>query len=104
MLLRLLAAGTRMPSWVSDGYAEYASRLRHDYKLALEEIPLGQRTGANTSRAIEKEGERMLAAFDPRAYTIALQVTGRPMTTEQLAHLLVARANQGTSCLDFFIG
>ena len=81
MLLRLLAAGTRMPDWVNDGYAEYASRLKHDYKLELKEIPLGQRTGVDTSRAVEKEGERMLTLLDPRAYIVALQVTGRAMTT-----------------------
>jgi len=104
MLLRLLAAGTRMPDWVNDGYAEYASRLKHDYKLELKEIPLGQRTGVDTSRAVEKEGERMLTLLDPRAYIVALQVTGRAMTTEELARFLETRANQGTSAIDFCIG
>ena len=30
MLMRLLAAGTRMPAWVDAGCAEYAGRLRGD--------------------------------------------------------------------------
>jgi 23S rRNA (pseudouridine1915-N3)-methyltransferase len=104
MLLRLLAAGTRMPDWVNDGYAEYASRLKHDYKLELKEIPLGQRTGTDAARAIDKEGERMIAALDPRAYVVTLQVTGRAMTTEELARFLEVRANQGQSAIDFCIG
>ena len=93
-----------MPGWVNDGYAEYASRLKQDYKLELKEIPLGTRTGAGSSRAIAMEGERMLAALDPRAYIVALQVTGRAMTTEQLALFLQTRANQGMSTIDFCIG
>ena len=43
MLMRLIAAGTRMPDWVDAGFADYAGRLRGDYRLELVEIPLGQR-------------------------------------------------------------
>ena len=43
MLMRLLAAGTRMPAWVDAGVADYAGRLRGDYRLELVEIELGRR-------------------------------------------------------------
>lgn len=103
MLLRLIAAGTRSPKWVDEGYAEYAKRLTQDYKLELVEIPLGQRSGGDTQRAIEKEGERMLAAFGNHPYVVALQVGGKALTTEQLAQFLEGRARDGRSVV-FCIG
>jgi 23S rRNA (pseudouridine1915-N3)-methyltransferase len=103
MRLLLLAAGTRLPDWVNAGFEEYASRLKGDFKLELKEIPLGQRSGGDTRQAIAKEAERMSAAFPASAYVVALQVTGRAMTSEQLAIFLQARANDGRDVV-FCIG
>jgi 23S rRNA (pseudouridine1915-N3)-methyltransferase len=103
MRLVLLAAGTRLPDWVNAGYEEYATRLKGDFKLELKEIALGQRSGNDTKQAIAKEGERMTAALPASAYLVALQVTGRAMTSEQLAAFLQARANDGRDVV-FCIG
>src|SRR5690606_28659254 len=73
MRLQVIAAGTRLPDWVNQGVADYAGRLRQDYRLELKEIALGQRSGGAVDRAIAKEGERMLAALSPGAYVVALQ-------------------------------
>jgi hypothetical protein len=35
MLMRVIAAGTRMPAWVDAGFADYAGRLRGDFRLEL---------------------------------------------------------------------
>ena len=105
MLLRLIAAGTRLPQWMNDGFEDYAGRLTADYRLELKEIPLGQRSagGGNAAQAIAKEGERMQAALPPRAYIVALQVTGKTMSSEQLARFLEARARDGRD-VAFLIG
>lgn len=107
MLLRLIAAGTRMPDWVNAGYQEYAARLTADYRLELKEIALGQRSGGNAQQAIAKEGERMLAALRSGSQTsqhiVALQVTGRAMTSDHLARFLEARARDARD-VAFLIG
>lgn len=103
MLLRLIAAGTRMPGWVNEAFADYAGRLTADYRLELREIPLGQRSGGRPLQAIAKEGERMQAALPPRAFVVALQVTGKAMTSEQLARFLETRARDGRD-VAFLIG
>jgi len=103
MQMRLLAAGTRMPPWVDAGVADYAGRLRGDYRLELVEVELGRRGSGDVSRAIEAEGERMLAAAGPRAAIVALQVGGRALSTEQLARWLDERARLGEP-LAFCIG
>jgi 23S rRNA (pseudouridine1915-N3)-methyltransferase len=103
MLLRVIAAGTRMPAWVDAGFDDYASRLRRDFRLELAEIPVSRRTAGDPRRAVEAEGERMLAAAGARAELVALQVTGRALSTEQLARWLAARARLGDP-LAFCIG
>jgi 23S rRNA (pseudouridine1915-N3)-methyltransferase len=95
MRLLLLAAGTRLPGWVNEGYEEYASRLKGEYRLELKEIALGQRSGNDATQAIAKEGDRMIAALPPSAYVVALQVSGRSMSSEELARFLEARARDG---------
>jgi 23S rRNA (pseudouridine1915-N3)-methyltransferase len=92
MLMRLLAAGTRMPAWVDAGVADYAGRLRGDFRLELVEIELGRRGSGDASRAVEAEGERMLGAAGPKSAIVALQVGGRALSTEQLARWLDDRA------------
>ena len=95
MRMRLLAAGTRMPGWIDAGFAEYAGRLRGDYRQELTEIPLGERGGGDVRRAVEAEGRRMLAAAGERGHLVALQVGGRALTTEQLARWVEDRAREG---------
>lgn len=98
MLLRIIAAGTRLPGWIDAGYREYASRLTGDFKLELVEIPLAQRPSGTSDRAIGQEGARMMNALDAtteKPYVVALQVTGKSLSTEQLAKFLEARAQEG---------
>lgn len=86
MRIRLIAVGTKMPSWVEQGFAEYAKRLPHDCRIELVEIPLGHR-GKNQpiNKAIEQEGQAMLAAMKPQNTCVALEVLGKPWSTEQLS-------------------
>jgi 23S rRNA (pseudouridine1915-N3)-methyltransferase len=95
MRLLVLAAGTRLPDWVNEGFEEYAGRLRGDYRLELKEIALGQRSTASAAQAIAKEGERMLAALPADAYVVVLQVGGRALASEELAKFLERRAQDG---------
>jgi 23S rRNA (pseudouridine1915-N3)-methyltransferase len=103
MLMRVIAAGTRMPAWVDAGFADYAGRLRGDYRLEIVEIPLGQRGRGGVSKAVAIEGSRMLAAAGERAQIVALQVGGRPLDTARLARWLEGQSREGQP-LAFCIG
>ncbi len=86
MNINLIAIGTRVPSWVREGYQEYARRLPRECRLNLTEIPAAQRSASrNADRAVAEEGKRMLAAISPGQHVIALEVGGRSWSTEQLA-------------------
>lgn len=89
MKIRLIAVGTKMPSWVEEGYADYAKRLSGDVILELIEIPAGKRgKNADLVRITEKEGEAMLAAIPQGDHVVALDVLGKTFGTEQLAETL----------------
>ena len=86
MQIHLIAVGTRMPAWVTEGYSEYAGRLPRECSLRLVEIPpCKRRKTLNTERIMEVEGQQILAALPPRVTVIALDVRGKPWDTETLA-------------------
>ncbi|HWP94643.1 MAG TPA: 23S rRNA (pseudouridine(1915)-N(3))-methyltransferase RlmH [Gammaproteobacteria bacterium] len=86
MRIRLVAAGSRMPRWVEDGFRDYAARMPRECRLELVEVPLARRTAkSDVTRAVAQEGERMLAAAGAGARIIALAVEGRTLSTPQLA-------------------
>lgn len=85
-----------MPDWVQAGYGEYAKRMPRECALELREIPLPARgKNADIARAIEKESEAMLATIPAQERVIALDVLGKPQTTESLADALRSWQMQG---------
>ncbi|MCE8014688.1 23S rRNA (pseudouridine(1915)-N(3))-methyltransferase RlmH [Halomonas sp. MCCC 1A17488] len=86
MRIRLLAVGTRMPGWVNDGVEEYRKRLPRDFALEIEEIVPGQRgKNADTARAVAAEAKRIRERLRGDEFTVALEVAGKPWSTERLA-------------------
>jgi 23S rRNA (pseudouridine1915-N3)-methyltransferase len=86
MKIKLLAGGGKMPGWVATGFNEYNKRMPAEVSVELVELPLGHRgKGADLSRAIKREGDAMLAAMSAGDWVVALEVTGKSWTTEQLA-------------------
>lgn len=86
MIIRILAIGTKMPSWVSEGYEDYAKRFTAGCSLELCEIPAEKRAkNADISRIIERESDKLLAFIKPNHHVIALDVKGRTFSTDQLA-------------------
>jgi 23S rRNA (pseudouridine1915-N3)-methyltransferase len=89
MKLNLLAVGTKMPSWVSEGYMEYAKRMPRDTSLQLHEIaPAKRGKSGSAEQWMREEGQRILAAIPKDHHVVALDVKGKPWTTEQLAEQL----------------
>ena len=86
MNIFLLAVGTKMPDWVTQGYNEYAQRLPAKCSLILKEIPAEKRLkNSNINAITEKESEKIKAAIPNNCRLVALDVKGKSWTTEQLA-------------------
>jgi 23S rRNA (pseudouridine1915-N3)-methyltransferase len=89
MQIHIIAVGSRMPEWVETAYREYAKRLPRHCRLVLHEIPAARRPkGADLKRLIATEGERVLAAVPKGCRVIALERTGRSLSTAELAEKL----------------
>jgi 23S rRNA (pseudouridine1915-N3)-methyltransferase len=96
--VRILAAGTRLPRWVNEGYAEYAARMPRLSRLELIEIPLGRGSAATRS-----EGARMLERLTDSTHAVALAVDGSAHSTQDLARWWGKRLASGRE-LAFLIG
>ncbi len=89
MQIQLVCVGIRMPSWVVEGYEEYAKRMPRECELKLREIPPGKRgKNADIARAIEDEGKKMQAAIPAGDHVVALDLSGREWSTPQVAEAL----------------
>ena len=75
MKIRMIAVGTKMPAWVEQGFNEYVKRLPNDCRIELVELPIGP-------------GQAMLAAMNPKNHCVALEVLGKPWSTEKLSEQL----------------
>ncbi|WP_163559989.1 23S rRNA (pseudouridine(1915)-N(3))-methyltransferase RlmH [Halomonas sp. NO4] len=86
MKVRLLAVGTRMPAWVTEGVETYRKRLPRDFALDVEEIAPGARgKNADVAKAVALEGRRIRERLRGDEIRVALEVGGQAWSTERLA-------------------
>lgn len=89
MLIRILAIGNKMPSWIHEGFREYAKRFPPSCQIELIEIPAEKRSKqADISRIIEEEGKKILTILKSNHRVIALNIKGQSWSTEQLSNHL----------------
>ena len=102
--LSLITASNRQPEWVDDGADDYAKRLRGRCTLEIKAVPLARRTStAPAERAIQEEGERILAAVPAGAHIVALLEKGKPWSTKELAVKLEGWMQRGAP-VSFLVG
>ena len=104
MLINIIAIGKNMPSWINEGYDEYAKRMPQNYSTHLIEISAEKRTkNSDIKKIIAIEESKMRAAIPKGSYCIALDRTGKMADTKTLAKRLQTWHDNGqTIC--FMIG
>jgi 23S rRNA (pseudouridine1915-N3)-methyltransferase len=86
MRIVLLAVGNRMPSWVNPAFEEYARRMPAHCTLELREVrALKRGKNADINRILEKEANALVRAIPGGALVIALERTGREISTSDFA-------------------
>jgi 23S rRNA (pseudouridine1915-N3)-methyltransferase len=104
MRIRVIAVGSRTPSWVRENCEDYAARLRSRLKLELLEIPAGTRGAQRDApQALRLEAQRLLVALRAKEFVVALDEHGDEFSTRELSAWLDARRHAARD-VAFLIG
>ena len=104
MRIRIIAVGERMPRWVDEVVEDYTRRLSGSLKVAVAEVPAGQRSArADPAQAMQLEAQRILALLKPPEFVVVLDERGAQPGTRELANWLSGRLHDGRD-LVFVIG
>ena len=104
MRLNIVAVGQRMPSWVVDGWSEYARRFPRGFSLELREIPAIKRSrNIDIDSVRQREGESLLGAVPDRNLLIALDERGKQWSTLELSQKMAGWMQDGQD-ISFLIG
>ena len=86
MIIHILAVGTKMPSWVTQGVDEYLRRMPSECQVKIVELPLGQRVKSkNIKQAMLQEEKSILAAIPNNTLVVAMEVKAKIWSTELLS-------------------
>lgn len=104
MRLRIITVGSRQPAWVDEAVADYLRRFRPPWRVELLELEAAARSAQRgAAAAIEREGERVLAAVRERERIVLLDERGKTLATRELAERLAHLATE-TPDLALLIG
>ena len=108
MKITVITVGKIKEKYLKDAIAEYSKRLSRYCKLEILEVA-DEKTPDGASEIVEenireKEGERILKLIKEDAYVIALEISGKMLTSEELADRIETLGIQGKSHLVFVIG
>jgi 23S rRNA (pseudouridine1915-N3)-methyltransferase len=108
MQIQVVAVGKIKEKFLREGIAEYEKRLRPYVKLGITELAEEKRpvsaSIANEAAAVEKEGERILAAVPDGSLVIALDMKGQAWSSEELASSFREWELSGRNQIAFIIG
>ena len=108
MKITIITVGKIKEKYLKDAIAEYSKRLSRYCKLEILEVA-DEKTPDGASEIVEenireKEGERSLKLITEDAYVITLEISGKMLTSEELADRIETLGIQGKSHLVFVIG
>jgi 23S rRNA (pseudouridine1915-N3)-methyltransferase len=104
MKLELLFLGKTKDSFLSEGIAEYYSRLTHYVSISLKTLKVKSKGQGNDKITKEEEGKLLLSHVPAGAYKVVLDSRGRQFTSEEMADLIDRWELQGVKQVSFLIG
>ena len=105
MKIELLFLGKTKEPYLAAGIADYIGRLSRYVRLEIKEIKEKGRNSEFAAPAlIEAEGELLLQARMKSSFLVALDRSGRSLSSEEFADTIQNWEGQGTKGLSFLIG
>lgn len=100
MKIKIICIGKTKKGYLSEAVGDYLARLRHYTSLDWIEIQHSR----VSAQSLQKEGEKITAHMDPRAFNVVLDAKGRGFDSEGFAGWLQKRQMYGTKEIEFVIG
>lgn len=86
MRIEVIAIGQNMPEWVNTSTQIYQKRLPKNFTLDFKSLPIIKRSKSNSiTKIIEQESQAILKAIPKNSYIIALDATGKKLSTEDMS-------------------
>ena len=101
--MRVLAIGTRMPQWVTDGADDYVKRLPREASIEWVELPASKRTRDTAESRMLEEATAIERRLKPQELIVILDVEGKVVSTETIAETLATWQSDGSK-IAFVIG
>lgn len=96
MKLRIVAIGTRLPSWADAGVAEFLKRFPREFPVKLEAIAPSPRRSGDTPQALQAaDSERLRARLGGGERVVVLDERGTALSTAALAERIEAWQHDG---------
>lgn len=108
MKITLITVGKIKEKYLKDAIAEYSKRLSRYCKLEIIEVA-DEKTPDQASETVEegiraKEGERILKYIKDDMYVFTLEISGKMLSSEELAEKINSLGLAGKSSIAFVIG
>ena len=101
--MRVLAIGTRMPQWVSNGVDDYVKRLPREASIEWVELPASKRARDTAESRMLEEAIAIERRLKPQELMVVLDVEGKVISTETIAETLATWQSDGLK-IAFVIG
>lgn len=105
MKIKLIVVGKTEKSYLKEGIAEYAKRLKHYFPFELVETPeLKNAKKLRTSQIKHAEGEVLLKLFAKSDHVALLDENGKQFKSTEFAAYFQKKANAGMKQLVIVVG
>lgn len=104
MIFELLLLGKTKDGYLSEGIAEFASRLQHYTRVSIKYIQHKKKSQWSEEQEKEEDGRLLLSHVPTGALKVALDFRGRQFTSEGLADLIGQWEQQGLKQVSLLIG
>ena len=108
MRFYVVCIGKLKDAYLREGVAEFVKRMRPYGGITITELnesKIGDKpSDVDRKQVVAEEGDRLLKAVPKNAYTVLLDVYGKPMSSEELAKTVSKLEVDGVSDMAFIIG
>lgn len=101
--MRVIAIGTRMPGWVTEGSDEYLKRMPRELSVEWVELPASKRTRDTAELRMLDEAISIERRLKSQELIVALDIDGKTVSTENIADALSSWQAEGAK-VAFIIG